>query len=72
MPCSTPKLIQLRGNIGTTPSDTSSAQPATWAQRRQKRRQVWPASTATAWPAPAPSRNIETMQRRCVVQNGSP
>ncbi len=54
------------------PTETSNAQPATWAQRRRKRAQVWPASTATAWPAPAPSRNIETMHRRCVVQNGSP
>ena len=71
MPCSTPKLIQPRGNIWYEPRDTSSAQPATWAQRRQKRRQVWPASTATACPAPAPIRNIETMQKRCCVQNGS-
>jgi len=72
MPCSTPKLIQLLGNMIREPNDTSSAQPATCAQRRQNRAQVWPASTATAWPAPAPSRNIETMHRRCVVQNGSP
>ena len=35
MPCSTPKLIQLRGNISAEPSDTSTAQPATAAHRRQ-------------------------------------
>ena len=37
MPCSTPKLIQLLGNISAEPALTSSAQPATCAQRRQKR-----------------------------------
>ena len=37
MPCRTPKLMKLRGNISHEPIDTSTAQPATCAQRRQKR-----------------------------------
>ena len=71
MPCSTPKLIQPWGNMNHDPSDTSTAQPATCAQRRQKRRALCPASTAKAWPPPAQNRKRLTMQVRCHVQTGS-
>ena len=37
MPCSTPKLMKLFGNISHEPSETRTAQPAICAQRRQKR-----------------------------------
>ena len=37
MPWRTPKLMKLRGNISHEPIDTSTAQPAICAQRRQKR-----------------------------------
>ena len=69
MPCSTPKLIQLLGNISQEPIDTSTAQAATWAQRRQKFRE--PASIATACDRPAQNRNSETMAVRCPVHSGS-
>ena len=36
--CSTPKLIQLFGNIHIEPRLTSTAQPAICSQRRRKRR----------------------------------
>ena len=71
MPCSTPKEIQLRGNISTLPAVTSRAQPATCAQRRQKRGQLCPCALATAWPRPAQNRNRLTIGVRCVVHNGS-
>ena len=71
MPCSTPKLIQLRGNIHSDPSDTSAAHPATCTQRRAKRGQLWPRCTATTCPMPAHSRNRLTMPVRCQVHTGS-
>jgi len=71
MPCSTPKLIQLFGNISAEPADTASAQAATWAQRRQKRGQPTPARWASAWPRPAQNRNRLTITVRCVVQKTS-
>ncbi len=71
MPCNTPKLIQLCGNIIAEPAETSAAQPATCSQRRQKRCQLWPASSATACPRPAHSRKSDTMPVRCRVQKGS-
>ena len=70
-PCSTPKLIQLRGNISADPADTSAAQPAIWAHRRQKRGQPWPASSAAASDRPAVAMNSDTIAARCTVQNGS-
>ncbi len=39
MPCSTPKVMLLLGNIWYEPAVTNSAQPATWAQRFQNRGQ---------------------------------
>ena len=39
IPCSTPKLIQLPGNISALPALTNNAQPATCPHRRQKRGQ---------------------------------
>ena len=39
MPCSTPKLIQVRGNMNHEAALTSSAQPAICAQRLQNRGQ---------------------------------
>ena len=71
MPCSTPKLIQLRGNISAEPADTSTAQPATAAQRRQKRAQPKPDISATAWPMPAQNKNKLTIAVRWVVHSGS-
>ena len=65
-------LIQRSGNIHADPADTSSAQAATWAQRRQKRGQPCPLAMASACPRPAQSRNRLTMAVRCPVQNGSP
>ena len=70
-PCSTPKLIQLRGNIRADPADTSTAHAAIWAQRRQKRRQPCPASRAAASDRPAVAMNSDTITVRCTVQNGS-
>ena len=69
--CRTPKLMKLRGNMSHDPTLTSSAQPATCSQRRQKRGQPWPRCRATACPNPAQKRKIATMKLRCVVQNGS-
>ncbi len=71
MPCSTPKLIQLRGNMNHEPRDTSTAHAATWAQRFQNLGHDCPRATATAWPAPAASRNRLTISVRCVVHSGS-
>ncbi len=72
MPCSTPKLIQVRGNMNHEAALTSSAQPAICAQRRQNRASGWPWWLAISWPAPAQSRNRVTMQVRCSVHFGSP
>ena len=71
MPCSTPKLMKLFGNIHHEPALTSTAHTATCAQRRQKRGQRWPCDTASAWPRPAQNKNSETMQARCHVHTGS-
>ena len=62
--------MKLRGNMNQEPSVTSSAQPATCAQRRQKRGQPCPCATATACPMPAVNRNRLTMALRCQVQTG--
>jgi hypothetical protein len=70
-PCSTPKLIQLFGNISAEPADTSSAHAAICDQRFQKRGQAWPASSATACESPATAMNSVTITARCTVQKGS-
>ena len=71
MPCSTPKLIQLLGNIHAEPMLTSSAQPTICAQRRQNFGQPWPACSATASDSPAQNRNRLTMHARCTVHSAS-
>ena len=71
MPCRTPKLMKLFGNISHEPNETSTAQPAICAQRRQKRCHGWPCADAIAWPAPTQAMKSVTMQARCTVQNGS-
>jgi hypothetical protein len=71
MPCNTPKLMYVCGNMVQEPMLTSTAQPATRAQRRQKRGQPGPWCNANAWPTPAQNRNKLTMQMRWRSQNGS-
>ena len=71
MPWSTPKLMKLFGNISHEPSETSTAQPAICAQRRQKRASGCCCAEATPWPAPTQNMNSVTMHARCTVQNGS-
>ena len=50
--------------MARTPQVMTSAQPATWPQRRQKRGHFWPAPTAKACPMPAHARNRLTMRVR--------
>ena len=71
MPCSTPKKMKLFGYIRYEPALTNAAQPATWAQRRQKRAQGWLRCSATACPSPAQNRNRLSITVRCSVHTGS-
>jgi hypothetical protein len=71
MPCRTPKLMKLFGNISAEPSVTSTAQPAICSQRRQKRSSGCPWADAIAWPPPTHAMKSVTMHARCTVQNGS-
>ena len=66
---------RLNRHVKATPVqariDTNNAQPATCAQRRQKRCHDCCCAEAIAWPAPTQVMNKVTMQARCTVQNGS-
>jgi hypothetical protein len=63
--------MKVSGNISQEPAVTSSAPPATCAQRFQNRGQPCPCCSATACDSPAVNRNRLTIMLRCQVQNGS-